>query len=243
MAVGGHYLAMRARHSALAHVRAFGDFVLHDVLPSILNLEKRAKEVAEEEYARLGSQPADEYCSYDMADAAEDANEKGLAFYQTMVGVRQAVLNLFTAGLFHLVEQELAGLCSDGSMCVQPPADSNLKRIADWYGQHFWLDLRSLSSWGTIEELGLVANAVRHAEGRSAEKVRLLRPELFQDPILGEPLPGWEAASQPLRLPLGGEGLYITQEHFQQYSQAAERFVTEIVNHFEDHERGLYPRS
>ena len=243
MAVSGHYLAMRARRSARAHVRAFGECVFHDVLPSLTNLEKRAEEVADAEYARLGSQPADEYCSYDMADAAEDANEKGLAFYETMVGVRQAVLNLFTAGLFHLVEQELAELCSDASMLAPPPVDSKLETVAEWYRQHFYLDLQSLPSWQPIDELSLAANAVKHGEGPSARKIRALRPELFQNPILGKLFPGWKAASQPLRLPLGGVDLYITQEHFGHYSQAAERLVKEIIDHFEEHENDLYTRS
>lgn len=232
---------MRATHSAMAHVRTFADFVLEDVLPSVNNLDKRAREVAGAEYARLGSRPADEYCSYDMTDAAEDANDKGLAFYQTMVGVRQAVLNLFTAGLFHLVEQELAALCSDGSILVPPPTDSKLETIAEWYSRHFHLDLKALISWQAIDELRLVANAVKHGEGPSAKKLRERRPELFQDPILGRLLPGERLLTQPLRLPLGGEDLYITEEHFEQYSQTAERLVTEIIDHFEDHSSHLYP--
>ena len=104
MAVTGHYLAFHARISAVAHVRAFGECVLSQVMPAFADLENRAEDVANAEYARLGSEPASEDCEGDMAAAAEAAHGKGLAFYETMVALRQTPLNLFTAGLFHLVE-------------------------------------------------------------------------------------------------------------------------------------------
>jgi hypothetical protein len=44
---------------------------------------------------------------HDMADAAESAQEVGLELYLQLTGVRQGVLNLFTASLYHLFEQQL----------------------------------------------------------------------------------------------------------------------------------------
>ena len=42
----------------------------------------------------------------DLGDAAELANERGLAYYETMAGVQQGVLNLLAVGLHHLLEQQ-----------------------------------------------------------------------------------------------------------------------------------------
>jgi hypothetical protein len=60
--------------------------------------------------------------------------------------------------------------------------------------------------------------------------------------LVRELLRGRATPTRPLRLPLSGEDLYVTTEHFQLYSKAAERFVEEIVNHFEARENECYPR-
>jgi len=244
MAVTGHYLAWQIR-SLVEYVRAFGECVLHDVMPAFGNLEKRAEEVANSEYERLGSEPVGEYGDDDMASAAEAAHEKGLAFYETLVALRQTTLNLFTAGLFHLLEQELADFCYDGAFTVRPPADSNLKVVAEWYRRHFDLDLQSLPSWPSIDELRLVANTVKHAEGGSARQLRERHPELFEHPLVRHLLPGESGALRslrPIRLPLGGEDLYVTEDLFQEYSQAANQLMADISKHFEVHGAEYYPR-
>ena len=43
-------------------------------------------------------------------------------------------------------------------------------------------------------------------------------------------------------MPLAGDDLYITEEFFQQYSQAANRFLLDIVNYFDAHGDEYYPR-
>ncbi len=126
MAVHGLYMARRAGISA-AYVKTYGECVLGDVMSAFADLEKRADEVAEAEFARLGSEPAGEDCSGDMAAAAEAAEDKGQGFYDTMASLRQTMLNLVTAGLFHLLEQQLADLCRDGAFHVPPPNDTKLK--------------------------------------------------------------------------------------------------------------------
>jgi hypothetical protein len=88
-----------------------------------------------------------------------------------MVSVRQTMLNLVAAGLFHLVEQQLADFCRDGCFNVAPPS-TGLEKATAWYRDHFDLDLPSLRAWRNVDELRLVANAFKHAEGGSASKLR-----------------------------------------------------------------------
>ena len=239
-------MAMRARESALAHVTAFCDCVVVDVMPAIGNIEERAEQIADSEYERLCSLPAGEYCDGDMAAAAEAANDKGTHFFQTMAAVRQSVLNLFAAGLFHLVEQELADLCWDGAFLVPPPSDTKLEPVTEWYKKYFGLDLKSLPSWPVIDELRLVANTIKHGEGGSARALRARRPELLEHPLVRELMPdeaGGSPSTRLIRLPLGGEDLYVTEQLFQGYSEAASGLMREIVGHFEAHENEYYPRA
>jgi hypothetical protein len=234
-------MAWRLRISAIPYVRAYGECVLREVLPVFANLEVRADEIADAEFERLGAEPAGEECDGDMSAAAETAQDKGQAFYDTMFALRQTTLNLFAAGLFHLVEQQLADLCRDATFRIDPPDDTKLGIVAQWYRRHFDLDLRDLPMWPEIDELRFLANAVKHAEGDSAEDLRGRNPELFRDPRLRE-IGLDNAADQPLRLPLAGDDLYVTEGRFGRYSESANQFLAAIAEHFEANGEQYYPR-
>jgi hypothetical protein len=238
--VTGVHLARRVRSALLPTVEAYGRCVLNDILPGFSNLDKRANEVAEEEYRRLGALPAGEDCDGDMSFAADAAQEKGLDFYNTMSAMRQATVNLFSAGLFHLAEQKLTDLCADATYRIKPP-DTKLDEVAEWYLRHYRVDLRQLLAWPKIEELRLIANAVKHAEGSAARQLRKQRPELFEDPFTKRLFPRSRRTEKALRLPLAGEDLYVTDDMFSDYSLAATDFFQSLAEHFETHGEEQYP--
>ena len=244
MPVDGGYLALRVRRNAIPYIQAYGKCVLGDILAAFADLKKRADEIGDTEYARLGAEPADENFDGDMSRYQEAAEEKGQDFYYTMVALRQSTLNLFAVGLFHLVEQQLAHLCHDGAFHVDPPKDTNLGAVANWYSAHFGLDLRTLSIWPSIDELRLVANTVKHAEGDSAQKLREQRPELFEDPsvyrIFAAPQIQRPIHRRPIHYrPLSGDDLYVTVKVFEGFNEAATNLIEEVARHFEAHLVGV----
>ena len=247
MSVDGHYLSKRFRLTAIPYIRAYGEWVLREMLPRFEDMERRANHVANTEFDRLGAESAGENCDGDMGWAADKAQDKGLAFYETMQALRQTTLNLFAAGLFHLLEQQLADLCHDGPLLdrseIQPPNDTKIELVGSWYRRHFSLDLHSLTTWPSVDELRLVANSVKHGEGGSAEQLRERRPQLFQDPLLDDLRSKDCGEKRLVRNPLAGEDLYITEEVFKEYSESANRFVDEIAVHFEMQGDANYPHS
>lgn len=243
MGVTGSYLAWRVRTGALTDIRAYCDCVLGDILPGFQNLDQRAEEVSEQEFQRLGAHPGGEDWGGDMADLAEAAQEQGLVFYETMRGLRQATLNLFAAGLFHLVEQELADLCSDPAFRGFEPSDTKLSVLTEWCARNFGIDLTNFGNWITIDELRLVANAVKHAEGSSAMALRTKRPTIFEDPdlpSLGKPTTA--AVARRVRLPLAGDGLYVTEAMLREYAARTTGFLEAIAEHFDETDKDIYPR-
>jgi hypothetical protein len=212
---------------ALPFVRVYGQWVEERIIPLVSQLTEMADAVEKQAYDELMSQPVGEYYSGDGSEEAEQAFDVGLSFYQNITAMYQGTLNLFAAGLFHVIEQQLADLTRDGAIDIEGP-DTTLQNVINWYKRH-------------IDELRLVANTTKHAEGPSAMKLRGINTKLFQNPLLrNDPLtPHFHA---PVQLPLGGDGLYVTGNDFRNYHKATEGLFDWLVKHFEAHDNEYYPR-
>lgn len=92
-----------------------------------------------------------------------------------------------------------------------------------------------------IEELKLVANSTKHAEGPAARQLRARHPELLVHPLLRKDDPNTLALHTPLSLPLGGDGLYVTGDDFRKYHKAVLDLFDWLRNYFEDHGEEYYP--
>lgn len=232
----GAYLSMQIRSWIVRPVTAFREYALRDVIASFSNLNERATQIGNEYYERMGSQPASEDFDGDMSIFAEEAEDQALSWYQMMRLLRQTMLNLLAAGLFHLTEQQLAALCRDGGFMVDPPKETKLGIVAVWYHDNLRLDFNTLSSWPMIEELRYVANAVKHAEGSATDKLKSVRPELFTDPAFAniKDLDGYNLfETRSVAAPLAGEDLFVSEDLLMRYADAAESFLHEIAAHFE----------
>lgn len=240
VAVQGSYIAWRIRQTALPFVRVYGQWVEERIVPLADQLTPMADAVEEQVYEQLMSRPVAEDYSGDGSEEAEYAFDVGLTFYQTLTDMYQGTLNLFAAGLFHVIEQRLADLTRDGAIDIEGP-DTTLRNVVGWYQQHFGLNLTSFRSWPLIDELRLVANTIKHAEGQSATQLRAVRAELFVSPRL-RANPHAASFDMPVHLPLAGDGLYVTGGDFRNYHRAAEGLFDWLVQHFESNADEFYPQ-
>ena len=230
--VNGNYLASRVRRLS-GPIIAFREYFFQDVLPAFADLNARAEQVAHDYYNRIGAQPAGEY-EIDMADVAEDAQQQSYDWWEMMTSLRQTMLNLTAAGLFHLIEQQLATLSRDG-LFEESVRDTKLGVVQMWYRDQFGIDVAAMPSWGTINEMRLVANTVKYGEGGSSESLRALRPELFTDPTYAEFLRqeglglDERVSRERLTAPLSGEDFFVTEEILRGYTERAEAFFDEIA--------------
>lgn len=243
MGVTGGLMAMRVRNSPLRYLRAYGDCILRDLMPAFNGIERRARQAGDDEYRRLGTEPAGDDWDGDMGVLADAAEDHAIALYETLSAMRQSMLNLFAVGLFHLLKQQVADLCHDGAFMVPRLEGTQLiGEVSQWYLQHFQLDLRGIPSWAAIDQLRVVANVVKHAEGDSAARLRERRPELFCYPALQEAQLGIFNIAGHVARPLAGDDLYVTPQALQEYIDAAISFVSAIEAHFQEHRDEHYPR-
>ena len=236
-AMTGAYLAHQVRQHTIRPVIAFREYVFRDVIPQFCNLDQRADQIASEYYDLAITRPVDEDCVGDTSQFAEEAHDQALSWYQMMRSLRQTVLSLLAAGLFHLTEQQLASLGQNAAFANRQPKSTKLQHVAEWYKSVLCLDLHTLKDWSFIEELRLVTNTAKHAEGDSSKKLKALRPDLFCDPALDGMFEGtgfrtW-LVHRPVVAPLAGENLFVTEGTLRQYAEGVESFFREIATRLE----------
>jgi len=192
------------------------------VYPPFEDIDRAAREEAQpihnEWEARRFEDPED----YDEGESAEHLERVGQRIYDNLFSMQTALVNLFTAGLYHSLEQQLSAmLLHDGQPLPQHPKPA----FAAWATTALQIDVTTYPHWPQLDELRLIANVVKHAEGNAAQQLRALRPELFEHPLLRDPIyAGIPPAQLPVRHPLAGEGLYLIKDDFDAYVAAISGF-------------------
>jgi hypothetical protein len=195
------------------------------------DINNEAEAVADEAWEQFMSMPAtgDE----DPADFAEAAHEAGLNHYMIVTGIRQGIINMFATGLYHAFEQQLLFFHREELLPYEQQHDktqikiSRAKELLSDRG----IELSSFESWLAIDELRLVANTVKHAEGDSADQLRKRRPDLFEDPQLtGLGSTSLSQSACQVYLPMVGEDLFVQVDDLTKYRDALVQFWHELGN-------------
>ena len=206
------------------------------VLPSFNDRSEEAGKAKDEAYSLLTRFADPE--RFDEADIAERALVAGISFYMMAEGVVQGIVNMFTAGLYHLFEQQVIRLLRKALLFgseENTPGLFNVKEARQRLLQYYKIDIFAFASWGKLEELQLVANTVKHADGRSCTALKQRRPDLFIHPSLKDdpppPVPWTVDPRYPeVFLPLAGEDLYISLAEFTKYVDVTKQFWEELAN-------------
>ena len=82
-----------------------------------------------------------------------------------------------------------------------------------------------------IAELKDVANAVKHADSPAATRLRLIRPDLFVNPLLRDSPLGRHVRT--LANPLGGTDLFLSENDLTLYRDAMREFWERVIPSFD----------
>lgn len=155
-----------------------------------------------------------------------------------LTGIRQGLINMFASGLYHTFEQQL--MLFHRKQILPPTLENDksqfkMAKIKESLRLH-GINVEVLPCWHKIDEMRLVANTVKHAEGDSSEELRVRRPDLFRDPRLQEfDLPELgNAPSTRVFLPMVGEDLFIPLEEIQLYRDAIVDFWERLADAMAD---------
>jgi hypothetical protein len=127
--------------------------------------EDEAETVAEKAWDALMSAPGtgDE----DPGDFAEAAQDAGISHYMLLKGVRRGMVNLFAAALYHTFEQQIIMFLRREVLHPREENDQRLFKMSEFQKRMniLGIDITTFPAWAKVDELRLVANTVKHAEG------------------------------------------------------------------------------
>jgi hypothetical protein len=217
--------------------------VFDHVLPSFPDPSTEADKASDAAWERAMSQPSDG--SDDPSGYVEWAEEKGLETYQGFISMRQAAVNLYAVMLWHLLEQQF--LVFHMRQVLEIHEEQDVKKKPKTRGQLFRLEefhqrldaggcaMKALPSWPKVDELRLVANAVKHGPGKSLDNLYEIRPDLLTWPESGTlDLPLGKSCAW-VEKPAGGEDIYVGDADLAAYFDAAASLWQEFSKAIEEH--------
>jgi len=235
----GHWI----RHTFVQEIEWTRRAILDHMLPSIPSAEVEGEQTQKEAWETMMSRPTD--WPTDPGDYAELAQEQGLEVYLRLRSVRQAAVNMSTVMLWHLLEQQMLQFYMRQILKIEEEQDvlqdskqrDKLFRLEEF---HRRLDqgccsMKSCLSWSKIEELQLLANAVKHGRGKSLDKLYAVRPDLLEMPEMVGLSPFIRPEPSSVERPAGGEDLYVRDADVVAYFDAAIRLWQEFGIQIENH--------
>jgi hypothetical protein len=239
------------RRNYIPELESLRDAIFQRVLPAFDGLEAESESVAQAEWDRYMSMPSD--VSDDPGIYVEVAQDAGIAHYQRLTNVRQAMLNMSAVTLRHLLDQQMIEFHKRQVLGMSEERERPLHRDDVFRDRlkNAGIDVEGLPSWPTVRELRHVANVVKHGEGdfkssRSTDfdKLSVLRPELFIPPdIRGTDMAHMFSRRPHVDRPAGGEDLYVDVPDLTLYFDAAIGFWNELADSIEAHSAAGMGRS
>ena len=174
------------RH-ALGLIGAYAKAFEERLLASFENIEAEADAAAAAFYERAMSQPSWEGEGPDGSEIADAAIGHGMEVYGDLEFVRQQLIGLATAGLYHLWERLLKEfIVREFRYYSPPPIRPDQVRRVDFAKLEQLLRelgwaIRGEEFYDDLDCLRLVANTVKHGDGPSCDDLAQKAPGLFRD--------------------------------------------------------------
>ena len=199
------------------------DFILYTIYPqldalgvdgvsrllgSFAGIEEEARRVTAAAYDAYVARPGDG----DIAASAERAEAQGAQYYIALSDLRQSVINLLAVGLYHQFEQhwgQLRALAERAGIAIP--------------------DKAAFPNWADLDELRLLANTAKHADGGSATQLRERRGEFFLPPGDPDRDSGQAVVARPLVNPLGGTDFFVLPADIERYRDSIRSFWEDVL--------------
>lgn len=222
----GVFWGRAIRQNFVSEIEWMRRSVFQHILPSFPDPEDEGNMAITEALDAAMSGPWEGF--EDPSDYAEWARDQGIDTFLGVMRMRQAAVNMATAMLWHLIEQQMIFFhlrqilqnSEEWDVRTHPQTRDRIFNLAEF---HRRLDIggcsmKKLASWSKVHELLLVANVVKHASGKSLDQLCKIRPDLLNPP---GPLVSKLPPVQWVDRPAAGEDLFVTDKDLASYFDAA----------------------
>lgn len=220
------------RSQFIKQIELLYESIQNRLIPTFDTIEKEAEETSEKEWDRLCSSCYSP--DIDPADLAEKAQEAGIEYYMTLSGIKQTLLNITATAFYHLFEQQIIFFLRREVLHPSQENNTRFMKVSVFRDQLLrkGIDIYSFHSWDKIDELRIVSNTIKHAEGPSASKLRTLRPDLFIHPSIREQKESFSYGTPISRvyMPLAGEDIFVCKDDLLKYKNALMDFWVEFID-------------
>ena len=202
------------------------------LVPSFSDIDSEATAIQNKKYEELCRMPYDD--RFDTSDLHEAAFEAGLEHYQLMSGIKQGLINMFAASLFHLYEQQVMFYHRREILSPREENDSNLLKHSIFSERlnKAGINIKKFSCHDKINELSFLANTIKHGQGQSSEKLFAIRSDLFQHPTASK-LGFNSQGIHRVFTPVLGEDIYVSLKDIKEYASAIKSFWLSLAEAIE----------
>lgn len=226
------YLWSGIREQYIASLNGVKEIYFDRMAPAFANIEDEAKEYEQKLWRENLERPSPEEqldAESSMESLAESIHMIAVERYQFLSLMRYRTLGLWISMLSQIWEQQnLTFLRNELDQERLKLFTSRGREVSGWGFREiveifasFGIELDTLTVWDKIEEMRLLVNVIKHAEGNSADKLRALRPDFFD-------ADGWGDALELYKTSLNEEALNIKNQDFIDYYDALVQFWAEL---------------
>lgn len=215
----------RFRNDFIPAIRRVEEVFLQRLQPTFFSLEAESEKLESDLWQKAMAQPCyGDGC--DEGEMAESVRDAAVSHYLGLKAMEQGLLNCCALFLYHLYEQHLMLFLR--------------QELLDWRGKDNKklytheqvrirlklanVDITTFGAWPKLEELRLLANTIKHGEGKSSEELLHIAPHLFELAGLSNSLP----ISGRVYTPLLGEDICVRPTHISEYADSLEQFWLEL---------------
>ncbi len=176
---------------------------------------------------------------HDPGDFYEQAHDEGIQHYAALDDLGNSARLALISGMFHLWEKSLRdwltsndciGFFQVGDNLPEAVWNSNFSQILELF-ECVGLFQNGCSIRQGLDTCRMVVNTYKHGSGPSAERLKTLRPELFDQF-------GWRSQSKLSNFAILADysDLYVQDQHIDEFSTAVEDFWKKIPEHITERE-------
>lgn len=175
------YFSPAARRYVLDLVSAYSRGFTDRVLAAFAHIEEEADARGDTYYDKKTNEPAWDDSGPDEGEIADDAEDRSQRRYDVLAFVKHEVTGLAIAGIFHLWER-LVKEFLDGQPCrktAKKVQEANFEKITKIIAACGW-NIRIAAFYPQLERLRLIANVVKHRDGKSCNDLFAKAPDMFR---------------------------------------------------------------